>query len=144
LECLSIRRMVQRHCWQLTLLLTMLHPLLFKCATGGTRASTVGHATAASTTSSITSSSANTNSAAADAAAAAAADAAPLPEAWDWSVASLRAALGRLAASAQPQHRQAGAVLKQQAEVVLRAAAVPSSRSDMTAAACRWVVGQDL
>jgi hypothetical protein len=59
---------------------------------------------------------------------------------WDWSVASLRAALARLSSSAQPNLKQAGAVLRQQAEVALRGAAVPAGRREMLAAACRWVL----
>jgi hypothetical protein len=50
--------------------------------------------------------------------------------------------LRRLAAYASSiQHKQAGAVLKPQAEVVLRAA-VPERMNEMTAAACRCVGGR--
>jgi hypothetical protein len=40
----------------------------------------------------------------------------------------------------QPNNKQAGAVVGQQAEVALRGAAVPEQRSDMVAAPCRWAV----
>jgi hypothetical protein len=55
-----------------------------------------------------------------------------------YRVFSLKAALAQLSSSAQPNLKQAGAVLRQQAEVALTGAAVPGSRTEMLAAACRW------
>jgi hypothetical protein len=102
---------------------------------GGARSSTHDSSNAATTGSNYSNSvSNNVGNTAADGAAA---DLAPLPEAWDWSVMSLRAALARLSSSSQQALRQAGAVLGQQGEVALRGAAVPEQRSDMVAAACR-------
>lgn len=58
----------------------------------------------------------------------------PLPETWDNNIAGLRGVVARLAASG---HRQLAAIMAQQLQVALVAAAVPVSKHQIYEAAIR-------